>query len=128
MARIGIKDVAEAAGVSVTTVSHALNGKGRLPVETRERVQRVARDLGYRPSSTARNLVGGRTGLIGLTVSQAQGRYGEAEALSQRALALTERVLGPEHPDTAAVRENYAILLRHRSHEVAHIDATNPSG
>jgi DNA-binding LacI/PurR family transcriptional regulator len=73
MARIGIKDVAEAAGVSVTTVSHALNGKGRLPVETRERVQRVARDLGYRPSSTARNLVGGRTGLIGLTVSQAQG-------------------------------------------------------
>ena len=65
--------MARAAGVSVTTVSHALNGKGRLPEETRERVRRVAIELGYRPSTTARNLVGRRTGLIGLTVSQAEG-------------------------------------------------------
>jgi DNA-binding LacI/PurR family transcriptional regulator len=68
--RIGIKEVARTAGVSVTTVSHALNGKGRLPAETRERVQRIALELGYRPSRTARNLVGGRTGLLGLTVAQ----------------------------------------------------------
>jgi DNA-binding LacI/PurR family transcriptional regulator len=68
--RVGIREVAAAAGVSVTTVSHALNGKGRLPAETRERVRQVALDLGYRPSRTARNLVGGRTGLLGLTVAQ----------------------------------------------------------
>jgi len=73
VSRVGIKEVARAAGVSVTTVSHALNGKGRLPEETRERVRRVALELGYRPSTTARNLVGRRTGLIGLTVSQAEG-------------------------------------------------------
>jgi DNA-binding LacI/PurR family transcriptional regulator len=72
--RVGIRQVAEAAGVSVTTVSHALNGKGRLPESTRERVQRVATDLGYRPSRAARNLVGGKTGLLGLAVSQPEGR------------------------------------------------------
>lgn len=71
--RIGIKEVAQAAGVSVTTVSHALNGKGRLPEETRERVRRIADELGYRPNATARNLVVGRTGLLGLAVSQAGG-------------------------------------------------------
>lgn len=72
--RVGIRDVAEAAGVSVTTVSHALNGKGRLPTATRERVRQVASELGYRPSRAARNLVGGRTGLLGLSVSQPEGR------------------------------------------------------
>lgn len=71
--RIGIKEVALAAGVSVTTVSHALNGKGRLPEETRARVRRVAEELGYKPNATARNLVVGRTGLLGLAVSQAGG-------------------------------------------------------
>ena len=74
MTRVGIKDVARTAGVSVTTVSHALNGKGRLPARTRERVRRVAVELGYRPSATARNLAGGRTGLLGLAVSQADGQ------------------------------------------------------
>jgi DNA-binding LacI/PurR family transcriptional regulator len=65
-----IKDVARAAGVSVTTVSHALNGKGRISETTRKRVQRFADTLGYRPNSIARNLVGGRTGLFGLALSQ----------------------------------------------------------
>lgn len=71
--RVGIKDVAAAAGVSPTTVSHALNGKGRVPEQTRERVREVARALGYRPSSTARNLLGGRTGMLGFTVPQPPG-------------------------------------------------------
>lgn len=71
--RVGIKEVAAAAGVSVTTVSHALNGKGRLPEATRLRVQAIAEQLGYRPNATARNLVVGRTGLLGLAVSQAGG-------------------------------------------------------
>lgn len=59
-----------AAGVSVTTVSHALNGKGRLPQETRDRVHEVAQRLGYRPNATARNLAGGKTGLLGIVVSE----------------------------------------------------------
>lgn len=67
--RVGIRDVADAANVSVTTVSHALNGKGRISETTRGRVVALAAELGYRPSSTARNLVSGSTGLLGITVS-----------------------------------------------------------
>lgn len=67
--RVGIKDVAEAAGVSITTVSHALSGKGRLPDSTRERVRAVARDLGYVPHPAARSLAIGRTGLLATVVS-----------------------------------------------------------
>jgi DNA-binding LacI/PurR family transcriptional regulator len=67
--RVGIKDVAEAAGVSITTVSHALSGKGRLPEHTRERVRQVARELGYTPHPAARSLASGRTGLVATVVS-----------------------------------------------------------
>ncbi len=67
--RVGIKDVAAAAGVSPTTVSHALSGKGRLPDVTRRRIARVAEELGYRPNASARNLVTGQTGLLGIVVS-----------------------------------------------------------
>lgn len=67
--RVGIKDVAREAGVSITTVSHALSGKGRLPEETRARVQKVATALGYTPNAVARSLAGGRTGLLATYVS-----------------------------------------------------------
>jgi DNA-binding LacI/PurR family transcriptional regulator len=70
--RIGIKEVAAAAGVSTTTVSHALSGKGRLPEATRERVREVAGQLGYRPNVSARKLGGGSTGLLALAVSQVE--------------------------------------------------------
>jgi DNA-binding LacI/PurR family transcriptional regulator len=70
--RIGIKEVAAAAGVSTTTVSHALSGKGRLPEATRARVREVAEQLGYRPNVSARKLGGGNTGLLALAVSQVE--------------------------------------------------------
>ena len=66
---VGIKDVAREAGVSITTVSHAMSGKGRLPEETRARVQRIAAALGYTPNAAARSLAGGRTGLLATYVS-----------------------------------------------------------
>jgi LacI family transcriptional regulator len=56
--KVSIKDVAARAGVSVTTVSHVLNevpGK-RITDATRDRVRRAAGELGYSPSSVARNL------------------------------------------------------------------------
>jgi DNA-binding LacI/PurR family transcriptional regulator len=68
-ARVGIKDVARVAGVSITTVSHALSGKGRLPDRTRERVRAIAAELGYTPHPIARSLARGRTGLLATVVS-----------------------------------------------------------
>ena len=41
-----------------------------------------------------------------------QGKYTQPEALYQRALAISEKALGPEHANVATVLENYARLLR----------------
>lgn len=67
--RVTIKDIAEAAEVSITTVSHALSGKGRLPDPTRERVQAIAEELGYRPNANARGLAKGLAMTIAVQLS-----------------------------------------------------------
>lgn len=64
-----IADVARAAGVSRTTVSHALNGVGKVDPRTRERVAQVAAELGYRPSLRAQRLRRGESRTIGLVSS-----------------------------------------------------------
>jgi DNA-binding LacI/PurR family transcriptional regulator len=61
--------VAARAGVSTATVSNALNGTGRLSEATRQRVLAAARELGYAPTSTARALARGGTGVLGLTMT-----------------------------------------------------------
>ncbi|WBU65470.1 substrate-binding domain-containing protein [Paracoccus aerodenitrificans] len=61
-----LKDVAKAAGLSVTQVSRALNNHSDVSKTTRERVHKVARSLRYQPNLSARKLVSGRSGMVGL--------------------------------------------------------------
>jgi len=63
-----IKDVAHAAGVSPTTVSHVLTGHRPVSEATAARVRRVVSKMGYVPGSLARSLQAGSTSVIGLLV------------------------------------------------------------
>ncbi|MDH4865413.1 LacI family DNA-binding transcriptional regulator [Alcaligenes nematophilus] len=65
-ARATIGDVARAAGVSKTTVSQVLNGKGRASEDTRALVLEVATRIGYGANPIARSLRTGRTGVLGI--------------------------------------------------------------
>ncbi|MFZ1431055.1 MAG: LacI family DNA-binding transcriptional regulator, partial [Geminicoccaceae bacterium] len=67
--RVTITDVARAAGVSPATVSQAFNGRRQVDPVTRERIQAVALELGYRPNPTAQRLRTGRSGMIALLSS-----------------------------------------------------------
>ena len=67
--RPSMAQVAAAAGVSIATVSNALNGTGRMSEETRRRVIASARDLTYLPFTSARAAARGGTGLLGLTLT-----------------------------------------------------------
>lgn len=59
--RVGLKDVAAAAGVSLMTVSYALRGLKRVSPETRQRVRKIAEDLGYQPDPMMTRLASYRT-------------------------------------------------------------------
>ena len=65
---ITIADVAARAGVSKTTVSRVLNGKGELDAATAARVRKVIDELGYVPSARAVGLARGRTRIVGMLV------------------------------------------------------------
>jgi DNA-binding LacI/PurR family transcriptional regulator len=70
---VSIRDVARAAGVSTTTVSHALSGRRHVSETTRSTVLEAAERLGYRPSALAQGLASRWNGLLALQVSTSDG-------------------------------------------------------
>ncbi len=60
------KDVAEKAGVTVTTVSRVINNRGYISEETREKVYQVMDELNYRPNAAARSLSKKRSNILGI--------------------------------------------------------------
>jgi LacI family transcriptional regulator len=70
-----IKDVARAAGVSVATVSRALNGAENVLPDTKQRILEVARELRFTPSGAARSLITRRTDTIGALLPDLHGEY-----------------------------------------------------
>jgi LacI family transcriptional regulator len=73
--RATIKDVAEAAGVSRSTASRALTGRGYVGLGVRERVQHAADRLGYVPDATARHLKQQVSRSIGVLVSDLRNSF-----------------------------------------------------
>ncbi|MFN3216168.1 MAG: LacI family DNA-binding transcriptional regulator [Acidimicrobiales bacterium] len=82
-----IIDVAAAAGVSKSAVSLALRGDEGVSEATRERIRAVADSLGYRSNAVARALVQGRTGQIGVVVTDLRNPYHTDVALGVEAAA-----------------------------------------
>ncbi len=66
-----LKEVAEKAGVSVSTVSYVLNGKKKVKEETLERIRAAVEETGYVTNTLARSLREGRSRLIGLIIPNA---------------------------------------------------------
>lgn len=108
---IGIRAVAQRAGVSPTTVSLVLNGKGSFPDGTRARVLGAVAELGYRPHPAARSLAGIRTRVIGLAFSHREAMplpLTDIDYFARAIHAATEEaltrdyslVIGPPTPQT----------------------------
>ena len=70
-----VADVAARPGVSVGTVSKAMNGRGQLRDATRERVLAAAKELGFQPNALARGLLEGRTYTVGVLTTDSFGRF-----------------------------------------------------
>jgi DNA-binding LacI/PurR family transcriptional regulator len=120
---VTMQDIAKAAGVSQSTVSRVLNDTPTsVPIAaiTQERVQEVARRLGYRPNPLARGLRGAKTMLLGVIVREITDPFFAmaVEALSTEALNRGYNVvLGSAHS-----KADEAIALR-AVLETRHCDA-----
>ena len=96
---VKINEVAEAAGVSISTVSYALSGKRPISAETRRRIEDAVRELGYSPNAGARMLAGSRTQIFALTEPLRK----DTHAPTHMAFVLATAV--------AARRNDYDVLL-----------------
>ncbi len=72
-----ILDIAKRAGVSVTTASYVLNGRGKISAATRQRVLEIAEELNYHPNAFARHLKKRKTQTIGVFISRFGGSFYE---------------------------------------------------
>ncbi len=73
--RATIRDVADAAGVSVATVSRVINGRPDVAAETRDEVMRHVRAQNFTTNRSARALSVGRTGFVGFTMPYVRADY-----------------------------------------------------
>jgi len=92
---VRLVDVANLAGVTVSTASRALARPEMVRPETRDRVEQAAAELGYAPNRAARSLITGRTGVIGIVVPDLANTYFAhiARAAQQFARARSYEVL-----------------------------------
>lgn len=74
--RATIRDVAEAAGLSITTVSHVLNNRRDMPEATKAAIHDAVRKVGYRANPSARSLRTGVTHIISLTARPQNAIHG----------------------------------------------------
>lgn len=125
MARVTMSDVARAAGVSVMTVSNALNGRPNVGAATRDRVLDVVRELGYEINLTARSLRSGRTGTVALVVPWFDHTYfGDLAARLGTRLAAQGRHLVMEQSGASAAGELAALSpARLQAHDAVILSA-----
>lgn len=66
--KVKLKHIAEQAGVSINTVSHALNDKSDISEKTKEKIRKIAKNLGYIPDAVAGSMRKGSTKTIGVII------------------------------------------------------------
>lgn len=109
--KITINDVALAAGVSVSTVSLVLSGKGRISSATGERVNQAIEQLGFVRNRQAASLRGGQSGVIGLIVSDlSKPFYAELTAGLTDALERQGKMVFLTQGDAAARRWHSGLI------------------
>ena len=125
--RVTIRRLAEASGVSIGTVSRALNGYTDVRAETRERIMRLARELDYTPAAAARSLKTQRSHVIGVFLETGEGHPDLQHPFFHEVLVGLKNAIGAsgydlllfasEHPGNGYGKHSYLKRARHHNVE-----------
>ena len=128
-----IHDVARRAGVTVGTASKALNGRGALREETRERVRAAAREIDFRPNELMLSLQRGRTFTVGFVTEDLEDRFtmqllaGIESALGEaRVMVYFARLTGEPHQERQVIDALLSKRIEGLIYSRTRIDAGPP--
>jgi LacI family transcriptional regulator len=120
-----IRELARLSGVSIGTVSRALNGYADVRPETRERIVRLAEELDYTPSASARTLVTQRSHVVGVFLDTGEGHPDLQHPFFHEVLAGVQETAGgrgfdlllfaTEQPGNGYGRHSYVKRCRHHN-------------
>jgi LacI family transcriptional regulator len=125
--RVTIRQLAHLSGVSVGTVSRALNGYADVSPDTRERIMRLARELDYTPAAAARSLVTQRSHVVGVFLETGEGHPDLQHPFFHEVLVGLKHEIGAqgydlllfasEHPGNGYGAHSYLMRAQHHSVE-----------
>jgi LacI family transcriptional regulator len=122
VSRVTLQDVADRAGVSITTASRVVNdGKRGVGAELVRRVQRAATELGYTANLQARAVATGRSSMVGIVVHDVADPYFSSIAAGLIETASRERLLvcmSAAAANEAAEREYVSLMRAQRARAV----------
>jgi LacI family transcriptional regulator len=108
---VTIKDVARVAEVSPSTVSRVVRGEGKVGKKCRAKVQKIIKEMNYRPNTNARALVSKRTELVGIVTPALHKPFFGSIAYGS---------------ETAARKKSFQVMMRNSQNDPQHeIDAIN---
>jgi LacI family transcriptional regulator len=123
--RTTIRELARLSGVSIGTVSRALNGYTDVRTETRERIVRLAEELDYTPSASARALVTQRSHVVGVFLDTGEGHPDLQHPFFHEVLVGVQETAGAqgfdlllfatEQPGNGYGRHSYLKRCRHHN-------------
>ena len=123
--RTTIRELARLSGVSIGTVSRALNGYADVNPDTRERIVRLAEELDYTPSASARTLVTQRSHVVGVFLDTGEGHPDLQHPFFHEVLVGVQETAGAEgfdlllfateQPGNGYGRHNYVKRCRHHN-------------
>ena len=134
--RVTIRQLARLSGVSIGTVSRALNGYADVSPETRERVTRLAQELDYTPAAAARSLKTQRSHVIGVFLETGEGHPDLQHPFFHEVLVGLKHAIGrggydlllfaSEHPGNGWGTHAYLQRARHHNVEGVVLMGTDP--
>ncbi len=112
-----IKDIAKAAGVSLATVSRVINDGPKVGNETRARIKKIMKEMGYRPNANARALVNQKSASLGVVLAELSDPFFATLAHGIEAIAREKSVqvlLSSGSIEAATELKAIETLLEHR--------------